>query len=257
MQDRSRLKFPVGVADALPVRTLSGLDTLTLVSPLRLGQLLVEHRCNHYLNLEALARRTAGRFSVAALVAIEAGGDPLSDEDLGLLSDAYGVYAEPFVRPHRTRLVMDTDDAMLADPAPQAHRIGLDTDEALVRYVGLIHVLRAAVVANPLPLRHEDLEVLASALYLEPAEVQQRLDWLMLNARHRIGRRMQRLRRRMVIPAAGILVGTSEAGQLILEPHALPPGSGVRLRAGQGDTNVIALAQRESTYVATYAAHSA
>jgi len=237
--------------------TVTGLDTLTLVPPMRLGRLLVERRRARGLDLVTLARSTAGRFDATVLTAIEAGRLSLSDEDLGHVSDLYGLHAEPAVRPRRTRLAIDAEDAVAEDQRHLAHRTGSDPDEVLIRYLGLVVALRAAVPGNPLPLRADDLVVLADALWLEPDEVEDRLDVLMANPRNRVGRRVARLSRRTVIPAAGILVAATEEGLLVLDPQPQGPGPGMAVRPDHRGASVIALARREVPIAAVFAARSA
>lgn len=251
------LKSAAASADPSPVMTVTGLDTLTLVPPMRLGRLLVERRRTRGLDLGTLARGTGGRFDVGLLAAIEAGHVTLGDEDLGHVSDLYGLLAEATVRPRRTRLALDTEDAIAADQLHLTHRTGGDPDELLIRYLGLIVALRAAVPGNPLPLRADDLIVLADALWLEPEEVEDRLTALMTNPRNRVGRRVARLSRRTVIPAAGILVAVTEEGLLVLDPQHQGPGPGMAVRPDHLGATVVALARREVPVAAVFAARSA
>ncbi len=251
------LKFRGASADPSTVMTVTGLDTLTLVPPMRLGRLLVERRRTRGLDLVTLARRTGGRYDATVLTAIEAGRLALGDEDLGHVSDLYGLRAEPAVRPRRTRLAIDVEDAVTDEHVHLTHRTGSDPDEVLIRYLGLIVALRAAVPGHPVMLRVEDLIVLADALWLEPDEVEARLTVLMTNPRNRLGRRAQRLSRRTVIPAAGILVAATEEGLLVLDPQPQGPGPGMAVGPDHRGTTVIALARRDVPTVGVFAARSA
>ncbi len=238
--------------------TVTELDTLSLVPPARFGRLLAEARWEHGVSLESLARLTTGRFDVADLAAIEAGRRPLGDDDIALLSGAYGVHVESSLRPRRTQLVVDFDEGFLA--AGQ-HRRALDpaaaADDVLIRYLGLIVALRGAVPGTPIPLRQHDLEVLADVLLIEPDEVEDRLALLMTNPRDRVGRRVRRLSRRSVVPRAGILVAATGEGLLVLDDSGEQPDGGIAVRPAVTGATIIALARREALRPQGLAARSA
>lgn len=243
---------------SVAVMTVTELDTLSLVPPTRFGRLLAEHRWQRTASLDMLARMTGGRFDTADLAEIEAGRRSLSDDDLVLISGIYGVHAEAVVHPRRTRLSVDLDEGVLA---AGHHRRRLQpgdlSEDVLTRYLGLIVALRGAVPGTAIPLRQDDLEVLADALWIEPEEVESRLAVLMTNPRDRVGRRVRRLSRRTVIPEAGILVAATGEGLLVLDGSGEQPDPGMAARPEYSGTNVIALARRDQPQAETYAARSA
>lgn len=226
--------------------TVTELDTLSLVPPTRFGRLLADHRWEQGAGLADLAGRTHGRFEAAELAEVEAGRRPLGDEDLALLCGAYGVVLEPGLQPRRTRLVVDLDEGYLASGAHQRllHPGDL-ADDVLGRYLGLIVALRGAAPGTAIGLRHDDVEVLANALWIEPEDIEARLELLMSNPRDRIGRRVRRLSRRSVVPAAGILVAATGEGMLVLDRSGDGPDDGIEVRPEAQGATVIALAPPE------------
>jgi hypothetical protein len=101
--------------------------------------------------------------------------------------------------------VGDTSEELPAQPSPQL---------VLGRYLALVQLLRAWSPGQPLPLRTDDLAVLGESLGLAPSTVERQL--LDLLERGHSVEGLARLRRRLVIPAAGFLVGTTVVGALVL-----------------------------------------
>jgi hypothetical protein len=93
-----------------------------------------------------------------------------------------------------------------------------------------------------LKIRDLDLDVLATALAMRPRDVQQRLHTLMRGDPEPIDGARRRLRSRVVVPMAGILVAFTAVGALLFEratdstsdpvvtvPVAVGSGNGVAL----------------------------
>lgn len=213
------------------VTVATDLDSLSLVPPGRLGPLLTDARLAANRSLDDLAALSLGRFTGGALADIEAGRRLLSDDDAALVVAVYGLSSEPGVSPRRTRLVIDVDSGVLRiGPFRRPMTVGRGTslvDDLLARYLGLVLSLRGVAPGKPVGLRHDDVEALADALWLELDDVSERLEVLMSNPRDRVGRRARRLGRRLVVPSAGILVATTEEGTLVLEPHDDGPHGGL------------------------------
>ncbi|MDH3754011.1 MAG: helix-turn-helix domain-containing protein [Acidimicrobiia bacterium] len=189
-------------------------DDLPLVPPRRLGTLLRTRRQEESVSIDEIARRSGGRFLVSDLADIERGMRELDDVEAQEVAGAYGVDTGPIV-PSRSILTIDLDagsievgerrETLPADAAP---------DQILARYLALVQLLRSWEPGRPLPLRTADIDVLSSGLGLAPTTVEERLRRLIDSGSVRETSRL--LRRKLVIPAAGLLVGTTAVGALVL-----------------------------------------
>jgi len=202
------------------------LDALSLVPPARLGRALAEARTARRMTLPVAATATGGRFSAAELAAVEAGEHPVSDRDAAMLARLYGVPAGRLV-PVRARLVLDLHARTMA---VGTERVGLSrrvslTEAVLTRYLAIVHQLRGIPPGAPIRYRRLDLEVLAEALYLPPAQIEARLDAITVANRSGLDRWGRLFSRRLVVPSAGILVASTRSGSLVLESGD-PTGTG-------------------------------
>lgn len=200
----------------------------TLVPPLRLGRLLRSRREAAGRSLADLAAVAQG-VSTALLEDIEAGRVDLSEDELARIAPLYEVDLA-HVLPQRMQLVIDLDAGRLSVTGAEASGVLLPGDEAeqvLVRYLALLYALRGMPVGTPLPLRRLDLDVLADALVLRTDEVHDRLRDLMLRSDDRVQQSARGLRRRLVVPLAGILVAVTAAGSLLfVAEDEVPPLGG-------------------------------
>jgi len=165
-------------------------------------------------SIEDMARRSMGRFSAMELEDIESGSVTLDDSAIEALSLLYEFNSAPPTQ-QRSRLILaDGEDS----PIPE----GSDPyDDALItsvlqRYVALLYLLRSRPVGEPLPLRGDDTAMLAGAFNLTEADMGDRLLHIMDHDTVLVGEQADRMRRRLVVPAAGLLVGPTPAGMLVL-----------------------------------------
>lgn len=86
----------------------------------------------------------------------------------------------------------------------------------LQRYVALLYLLRNCEVGERLSLRVEDVDVLGAAFAMTSDEVSTVLYKIMDEDDTMLGEMAERMRRRLVVPAAGLLVGPTPAGMLVL-----------------------------------------
>ena len=180
-----------------------------------MAQLLAEARRHHDESITELAERSGGAFAAGDLLALEGGTYPLDDETVRRAVDLYRV--DPGVlAPERSRLVIDLDERRLRAgafveplPAPTA-------DEVLATYLSLVYTMRHAVPGTPVSLRDADIAVLSRVLELTSADVETRLVDLMADPGDHVGTRHRWLRRRVLVPAAGILVAVTAVGSLVL-----------------------------------------
>lgn len=188
-------------------------DDLPLVPPARLGALLTDHRTRRGLTVDEVAVAAELPFSADELRRIEQGQMALSDDQVHRLMQAYGAQSGPIV-PERSELVVDLESgALLAGHRTRMVPADASIDEILGRYLSLLYLIRGLEPGRRLPLRGDDLEVLSDALQRNIAEIEQRLFELMLPGE--VGPWLSRVRHRLAVPAAGILVGLTTVGSLV------------------------------------------
>ncbi len=189
-------------------------DELALVSPRRLGAILRAQRESDSRTLEEMARSGGGAFLASDLEAFERGRKKLDDATATALAEVYGLSQGPLL-PFRSKLVIDLD-AGTVEAGDQTATLAkaASPDQILARYLAMVQVLRAWSPGQPFPLRADDLDVLGTSLDLAPATVEQRLRELLVLPEISVTAR--RLRRALIFPAAGLLVGTTAVGALIL-----------------------------------------
>ena len=201
-------------------------DELGLVPPGRFGRLLAQSRQRDELSLEQMAFRVGSAFTAEALDRIELGLVLLADEDIVAVAEGYGFDTSRLL-PGRSGLVTDVDADALARSGPLRTLMEeADTESVLGRYLALVYALRALPVGTPIPLRSGDIDLLARSLEVEPDEVAEQARHMMRASARRIGDHSDQLRRRILVPAAGILVAVTPTGSLLMvngEPPPRPP----------------------------------
>lgn len=195
---------------------LSGADHRpAIVPPTRLGRLLRETREARGESLDDVAARLGEGATAELLTAVEGGSYDLTDRDVAILSDAYGLKTRELV-PARSRLVIDLEEGTVS-AGEQVRAFATDEpDQVLTRYLSLVYALRGLPPGTPVPLRDLDLAVLGQALRMGAGEVEARLVGLMQDPEQQVGATTRDLRRRLVVPAAGLLVAVTAVGALVL-----------------------------------------
>ncbi len=194
--------------------SISLASNLGLVPRRRLGALLADRREVYGYSMEDMARRSMGRFSLGDLEHIESGAVSLDDSDIEALSLLYEFNSAP-PTPQRSRLILADDEDVPVLDGPDPYDDALITS-VLQRYVALLYLLRSRPVGEPLPLRGDDTAMLAGAFNLTEADMGDRLLNIMEHDTVLVGEQADRMRRRLVVPAAGLLVGPTPAGMLVL-----------------------------------------
>jgi len=188
-------------------------DESVLVPPGRLAALLSSRRKALGLNVAQMASRSAGRFSALVLSDLERGRVALDDEALRDLTELYELESGPVV-PARSRLIVDLGGGEMRVGSTGVAIEGDELDNVLERYLSLLYLLRNLKPGTPLTLRDPDVAVLSDALEASIAEVEQRLGTLMLGAS--VEDRSRLLSKRLMVPGAGLLVGITAVGALII-----------------------------------------
>ncbi len=203
----------------------------SLVPPTRFGALLTDHRTRRGLTIDELRVQSDLPFSAAELRQIEHGKLALTDDQVNRLMAAYGAVSGTLV-PDRSELVVDLHHgAMFVAANTKVLPPHAGFDDILGRYLSLLYLMRGLEPGSELALRTDDLETLAKALERNIAEVERRLVELMLPGE--VTPWFSRVRHRLAIPAAGLLVGLTAVGSLVLvelpageRPQVRPLGAG-------------------------------
>jgi hypothetical protein len=208
-------------------RTMGG--TTSLIPASRFGQVLNDARVRADRSIEELAHASQGQFTALDLRAIEDGHEELTERRLARVAELYGVAVDE-LRPARSQLVIDLDSGTVAageraarfePPADEPDEL---TPEVLTQYLSLVYAMRDIEPGTPIPLRDLDIEVLCQALDQGALDIERELRALMADAAP-LARRTRSLRRRLVVPAAGVLVAATAIGTLVFvqRQDATPP----------------------------------
>jgi len=198
------------------------MSDLTLVPPARLGALLSRARLDQNASLEEISGRSAGLWTPFDLEEVERGRRPLTDDVVAKLGSIYGISTSRIV-PVRTDLRLDLDQRNLAVGSSNVTLDSAEVDDVLERYLALLYLLRNVDPGNDLTLRDADMAVLSETLQVELARLEQRLGELMLGGA--VPTRSRLFSRRVVVPAAGLLVAVTAIGSLVLVGQNSSPPS--------------------------------
>jgi len=189
-------------------------SNLGLVPQQRLGALLARRREMYGYTVADMARQSSGRFNEADLTAIESGSLAVDDAAIEALSLIYEFNSSPPTQ-SRSKLIIADDEAVPSGLTSDAFDDAL-IETVLQRYLALLYLLRNAEVGEPLRLRNDDCGMLAMAFDATEAVMTERLLIMMETQIDPISRQAELMRRRLVVPAAGLLVGPTPAGVLVL-----------------------------------------
>ena len=141
----------------------------------------------------------------------------VSDEDARKLATIYGLESTSLVPP-RSKLIVDLSEGLLTvdDRSLRVGRSSPSRDEVLARYLTLVYSMRRLEPGAPLTLRVDDLDVLGRALRVGSRTLETDLESLMAHPEQLLGWRSRLLKRRVLIPAAGVMVALLGVGALVL-----------------------------------------
>jgi hypothetical protein len=187
-----------------------------LVPPVRLGRILNGARVEAGESIDGLVARCGYAYDSDFFELVEAGEAPLDEPTVRWLAALYDMRVEHLV-PQRARLVIDLNEGSVAMGPRFEQLIDVHPDDVLAKYLALVMELRAITPGAPMKIRDLDLDVLATALTIKPRDVQRRLHTLMRGDREPLNGARRRLRSRLVVPMAGILVACTAVGALLFE----------------------------------------
>jgi transcriptional regulator with XRE-family HTH domain len=191
-----------------------------LVPPVRLGRLLREAREAHGETVPQLVRRSGLVYDEEWFGRLEAGRVALDEPLVRWVSELYGVGAGEIV-PARSQLVIDLDEGAISIGGRRSPLLGpadapVGADQLLGNYLALVYLLRDLPAGTPIPIREVDVAVLAQALQRSPRDVRTALGRLIAADGGELAGRSAALRHRLIVPVAGILVGLTAVGGLLL-----------------------------------------
>ena len=184
-----------------------------LVPPARLGALMVQRRTAEGIDVVEMAKRSNGMFTPSYLENAERGRVALDERIVGHLVGLYEVNAGPVV-PQRNELVLDIDRQQLSVGDTAVAFDSLHAEDVLQRYVSLIYVLRGIKPGSELVLRDRDLDVLSSSLGYTESDLRREIHGLI--AAPDSVQQAKAVGRAKMIAAAGVLVGLTAVGTLVL-----------------------------------------
>ncbi len=185
-------------------------DSALLVPPSRLGRVLRDQRAGLGRSIVELSKAT--NLSAALLEDAEQGRARLDDSLLETLAAAYEIDVERLT-PQRSELIIDLDEGWIS---ASDHQVAVGDDDVLARYLALVYALREMAPGTPVPLRELDVGVLAHALGSERVNIESQLTSMMTTSSSAVTGASRGLRERIVVPLAGILVGVTAVGGLVL-----------------------------------------
>ena len=203
-----------------------------LVPPKRLGNLLAQARAANGFSLDEASRALGGAWSSMALLEVETGRRPLLDPEVKELTSLYDIPTSTLI-PARSRLTIDITEGTLAIGGETVRFEHSDAErrEVLSRYLSMVYAMRDVEPGKTVPLRLPDLEVLEGVFHTGRRDLEDELRELMVDPSGSVSYRTRRLRGRLLVPLAGVLVAATTVGTLLLVSNdsgasAAPTGSG-------------------------------
>ncbi len=195
--------------------------TADLIPAHRFGSLLATSRAERGLNLDALAHQSGGRFTVGELSAFETGRESVRDDLLPLLSHLYNVDCRQVV-PHRAKLCIDLDSKYMRVGETKETLTSAEHKHILDRYLSLVYMLRRVEPGTEIPLRGHDLAILEASLLERSELIEEQLLMAMAANDPALVSLLGKLKKRLWVPGAGLLVGAVTMGALVFSS---PPDS--------------------------------
>lgn len=194
--------------------------TADLIPAHRFGHLLAEVRLASGCEPADLARLSYGQFTEQDLWTVERGSSrDLSEPVVRALALLYGVDFG-LVIPRRAKLVLDIGAGRF-DFGGSFHRIDQDDkSHILERYLSLVYMLRGTEAGQKIALRRHDLAVLGAALGERPELIEELLQAAMVANDPVLVGMLERLRKRLWVPGAGLMVGAVGLGVLVFAVQA-------------------------------------
>jgi transcriptional regulator with XRE-family HTH domain len=187
-------------ADSSPAVVALLLDD---IAPPRLGTLLRAARKQRGLTRREVADRVDA--TPGDLRRFERGDTPVPPHLVAELAECYG---EDLAAQFATRLPIEVDDRRITVGNEVKALESADTDEVLRTYVAIVARLRNSQPGTPIALRADDVVALSTALGQDADHVEARIvEILGCTAPEAHSLHMEMLRRKLVVPVAGLVAG--------------------------------------------------
>ncbi len=188
-----------------------------LVPPKRLGNMLAQTRLANGYSLEEAARSLGGEWTPMGLLEAETGRRPLTDVEVKELTDFYDIPTATLI-PERSRLVLDLEEGLLAvgGESVRLEPSAVQRRDVLARYLSMVYAMRDVTPGQPVPLRLPDLLVLEGVFSTHRRQIEDELRELMVDRTGSVGYRARRLRGRLMVPIAGVVVAATTLGTLLM-----------------------------------------
>ena len=190
-------------------------EPATLVPPNRLGQLLAEARLGKGADLAELAERSDGDFTIGELSDLEAGHRLLDEQLVRDVTTLYEIGCGTII-PQRAELTIDLDKNFVSASGTAVPLDNSARDHILDRYLSLLYLLRNRDPGTEIPLRNEDLAILAASLAERSELIEEQLLSAMMPEDEAVNRLTTWFRTRLWVPGAGALVGAVSVGTLVI-----------------------------------------
>lgn len=190
-------------------------EPATLVPPNRLGQLLAEARLAKGADLADLAERSEGDFTIGELSDLEAGHRLLDEQLVRDVTTLYEIGCGTII-PQRAELTIDLDRNIVSASGTAVPLDSSARDHILDRYLSLLYLLRNRDPGTEIPLRNEDLDILAASLAERAELIEEQLLSAMGPEDEAVNRLTSWFRTRLWVPGAGALVGAVSVGTLVI-----------------------------------------
>ena len=145
----------------------------------------------------------------------EAGHRVLNDVIVQKVTGLYEIDCGPII-PQRAELAIDLTENVLSASGHALPLASAAHDHVLERYLSLVYVLRNSEPGTPVPLRDEDVAILAASLAERAELVEEQLLATMHAEPDSVRGLVQWLRQRLWVPSAGAIVGAVSLGTLVM-----------------------------------------
>ena len=156
----------------------TAIDTSSQAFAARLASLARAARRDRDISVRAIARSTGGAVSARQLRAVEAEQADLAAVDIAAITEAYGIDLESLLGA-RVSIDVDASTGVLSTAGITRAVTPGDEDALLIGYLRLVRELRDQPHEPTVPLRRDDIELLARQLGKDAALVLDRLGQLM------------------------------------------------------------------------------
>jgi transcriptional regulator with XRE-family HTH domain len=193
------------------------------LAPPRLGTLLRGARKAHGLSRREVAHRVGA--SPAELRRYERGEDPVPPSLVAELAECYG---SALTDQLATRAPIEIDDHRMVVGDEVGTLVGASDGELLGKYVQLVSRVRQSRPGEPIALRADDVVALSAAIGQDPMHVESRIvELLGCTPYEAKSLHAEMLRRKLVVPVAGLVAGLAIVGSVGLASASNPaPANG-------------------------------